>query len=336
VKKVLFVLKKRSVYSENTYTTVNSGLFNSATFVNNMLVGKGINSKLVQVNDNNDIDREVHTYKPDIVIIEALWVVPGKFEVLTKLHPKVDWVIRLHSELPFLANEGIAMEWLKEYVKYPNVKIGVNSEYMISALEPLLGKEILYMPNYYPSIKVSPSPSGNRKEINIGLFGAIRPMKNSLTQAIAAINYANEQNLVLNLHINTTRLEQKGENILKNVRALFHESKHNLVEHSWLDHKEFLELVSTMDLCLQVSLSETYNIVAADGVTAGVPVVVSEEIPFISSVSVVNNTKDVTEIISKIKSSLRYKSYVTFINKINLNANSSKASKIWTKLIRSW
>jgi hypothetical protein len=78
-----------------------------------MLVANGVDSTIIEVIDNNGIDREVTKYKPTHVIIEALWVIPSKFEILTKLHPNVKWIIRLHSEIPFLANEGIAMEWMK-------------------------------------------------------------------------------------------------------------------------------------------------------------------------------------------------------------------------------
>jgi hypothetical protein len=116
MKKILFILKQRNIYSDGGYTNVDSGLQNSARFVNDMLVKNKVNSTLVQVVDNNEIDKYCTIHKPDVVIIEAIWVVPSKFEVLKKLHPNITWIIRLHSELPFLANEGVAMEWLKEYV----------------------------------------------------------------------------------------------------------------------------------------------------------------------------------------------------------------------------
>ena len=98
-KKVLFILKKRKSSHAN-YSVVSSGLLNSATFVSSMLNKNGIESHLVEVIDNNCIDREVTKYRPTHVIIEALWVVPSKFEVLTRLHPNVQWIIRLHSGIP--------------------------------------------------------------------------------------------------------------------------------------------------------------------------------------------------------------------------------------------
>src|ERR1019366_185850 len=119
--RVLFIIKKRVIYSDNySAQAISSGLVNSATFVSNMLNENDIESKVIQVIDNNCIDREVRTYGPDIVFIEAMWVVPEKFEILHKLHPKVKWVIRIHSETPFMANEGMAIDWLFAYAKQKN------------------------------------------------------------------------------------------------------------------------------------------------------------------------------------------------------------------------
>ena len=335
MKKILFILKKRHIYSNECYTTTNSGLFNSATFVNDMLVKNGVESHLEQVVDNNEIDKYVTKYRPDVVIIEALWVVPSKMEILKKIHPNVTWIIRLHSELPFLANEGIAIKWLKEYVKYDKVLISSNSTYLIDALNPFLDTKILYQPNYYPvnlfNRKIKTLKSED--ELNIGLFGAIRPLKNSLTQAVAAINYANKKNKVLNLHINSARVEQKGENVLVNLRELFKDSKHNLIEHGWLKHSDFLDLVSTMDLCLQVSLTETYNIVAADSINVNVPIITSREITFVNYFSKVTLVKNVNEMVSKIGLNLKYRLLTTIVNKILLLINSNKSKSVWLDFV---
>lgn len=122
------------------------------------------------------------------------------------------------------------------------------------------------------------------KTINISCFGAVRPLKNHLNQAAAAIKFADQQGLNLNFHINSSRVEQKGDNILKNLRStFFYLRNHNLVEHEWLPHSQFLNLIQTqIDIGMQVSFTETYNIVVADHVVQGVPVVASAEVPFVS------------------------------------------------------
>lgn len=299
--KILFILKYREVSDDvcgvYSYSGMSSGLFNSARMVSDMLNKQGVGnrrciSKLVQVIDNNCIDKEVVNFTPDVVILEALWVVPEKFEVLTKLHPNVKWIIRNHSNIPFLAQEGIAMEWVKKYIEYPNVYIGTNTKASLSDLKtvvadilylpPIYFKKIVYFPNYYIDNTVIPEkPTEESHVLNVGCFGAIRPLKNHLTQAIAAIEYASHAFKHLRFHINVGRQESGGSPVLHNLRGLFNGSYAELVEHSWTPHNEFARLISQMDVSMQVSFTETFNIVTADAVTMGVPVVVSSDVSWI-------------------------------------------------------
>src|SRR5208283_4189063 len=99
----------------NTYNS--SGLLNSATFVCDMLISSSFSASLAQVNDGNGIDAAVYKYKPDIVVLEAIWCPPYKLRELTGLHRyrHITWIVRNHSELSFLGFEGIAMQWMLEY-----------------------------------------------------------------------------------------------------------------------------------------------------------------------------------------------------------------------------
>jgi len=125
--RILFILKLRHTYGEYSGVLKSSGLLNSATFVADALAKAGYITKVVQVVDNNSIDKEITAFKPTLAILEALWVVPSKLDVLKKLHPKVTWIVRLHSKMPFLANEGIAMHWINDYIRKPKVYLAVNS-----------------------------------------------------------------------------------------------------------------------------------------------------------------------------------------------------------------
>jgi len=315
--KVLFILKKRQT-SHTGYSSVSSGLFNSARFVSDMLNKNGIESHLVEVMDNNCIDREVTKLKPTHVIIEALWVVPQKFEVLTKLHPKVEWVIRLHSDISFLANEGIAIDWIYEYLKYVNVKISANDWETNFNFELLTNKQFVYLPNYYPVgffNRNKPKPD-TKKVINVGCFGAVRPLKNQLIQAVAAIDYADTYGKKLKFHINTQRIEGRGEPVLKNLRELFENNpRHELIEHGWLTHSEFIDLIQTMDIGLQVSFSETFNIVSADFVNNNIPVVTSDEVEWVNPVYFANPSK-VNSIVSRMRRAiLASRIKLNFLNK---------------------
>lgn len=329
--KVLFICKKRKSSGPGPYASLmSSGLLNSATFVNNMLNKNGVESKIIEVIDNNGIDKEVHEFKPTHVIIEALWVVPSKFEILEKLHPTVKWIIRLHSETPFLANEGIAMDWVYGYMKYKNVIVSINSKRIMKEFNAILPKSVLYLPNFYPLSKVENNHTQEPGVINIGCFGAIRPLKNQLLQAVSAIEFANEEGLKLKFHINGTRIENNGDPVLKNIRNLFiNNPNHELIEHTWMEHDKFVELIQSMDICMQVSFSETYNIVTADAVNSRVPVVVSPEIKWVFGLfkAIPVNSRDIIK-------KLRFAYYtqgmgLERINKFLLGWNSMKSEMIW-------
>lgn len=334
-KRILFICKSRNNSYGKSY-----GLHNSARLVAEAIDhGKcdNVKAKVVSVVDNNCIDREVTKFQPDIVIIEALWVVPEKFTILTKLHPRVQWYVRLHSETPFLANEGIAMNWISQLVKldHPNVHLAANSPDMVADIESAFGINCEYLPNIYWPNPPCYDRDADRDcrieetgELNIGCFGAIRPLKNQLAQAIAAIRFADSLGFKLRFHINADRVEGKGEEILKNLRSLFPINGHELVEHPWLHHHDFLELVDHMDLGMQVSLSETFNIVAADFVSRGVPIAVSPDIEWMPRFAHAdpNDSANICKTLNRVWA---WRSLTKWLGRRNLNRYSRRSHQTW-------
>ncbi len=299
--RILFILKDRQtgLPGEWNYTDcgsrLSSGLYNSVRFIVDMLVENGVDAKVVHVVDNNCIDREVTLFRPTHVIVEAFWVVPEKFDVLMPRHPGVKWIVRDHSKSEFLASEGIAFGWTLEYLKR-GIEVTCNSPEAVAdmrklavgcGLDPVL---VTFSPNYYPlceSYAPEKNPGGHHifahsNWIDIGCFGAIRPLKNNINQAIAAIDFANDVGGKVRFHINSTRVEGQASPILKNVREIFARTRvHQLVEHEWMDHNDFRRMIKRMEIVSQVTFSETFNIVAADAVSVGVPVVGSNQIPWL-------------------------------------------------------
>ena len=298
--RVLFILKRKEDFNpvKDSKIGLTTGLYNSASFMYQMLLDCGVETKIVVVIDNNGIDKEVTEFKPTHVIIEALWVVPTKFSVLCNLHPSVKWIIRLHSEIPFLANEGMAMDWLGDYISYPNVLIAVNSPRTLNEIKFYLGykmnwddfekdNRIIYLPNFYPQDYKTKTYTANDKDIiDIGCFGAVRPLKNHIMQAIAAVKFADSINKKLRFHVNGGRVEQKGEPVMRNLIGFFSQLSdkgHQLINHGWQDREDFSNICAQMDIGMQVSITETFNIVGADIISQGVPLVGSKEIPWIDS-----------------------------------------------------
>lgn len=300
--KILFLCRKNNTNYGRTY-----GLDNSAKFVSNCLDAmKGITSEIVVVNDSNDIDREVTKRNPRIVVLEALWVTPAKMKELLSLcrHSQRIWVIRIHSLWSFLSQEGMALTWLNGYrfIDFEHFYIAPNTEEMTQDLIDLLKLNSVYLPNIYcpPKYPKQKLIKKEKDEIHIGCFGAIRPLKNIFTQAIAAVKFANDLNLHLHFHVNGERIEQWGEQNIKNLTALFDgQELHYLIKHPWLSHEKFNGLVRQMDMGMQISFSETFNIVAADFVFNKVPIVVSEDISWAPDKIKAYNHNSIKKIVEK-------------------------------------
>jgi hypothetical protein len=323
--RVLFILKFRHGYGIQYHS---SGLFNSATMISSMLLAAGIESKVVEVTDNNDIDREVTQYQPTHVIIEALWVVPEKFDVLVELHPSVRWIVRLHSELPFLAQEGMACSWILQYSKHPNVQVAFNSKRILDFFEGIKVKT-LYLPNYFPVVDDPIDEHDSDTVINIGCFGALRVLKNQLAQAAAAIEFADNEGKQLRFHINGASDREDGSEILKNLRALFAGTKHTLVEHAWLNPADFSAVLKQIDIGMQVSFSETFNMVSAQMVCMYLPVVLSKEIQWASSLSQADPTS-VDDIVGSLRRVTGVSSWLAKkLNIAGLSNYANKSKKIW-------
>ena len=346
MKKVLFILKRREDYNAEIHSHVglSTGLYNSASFMNEMLRKRGIISNLEVAIDNNCIDRLVIKHKPTHVIIEALWVVPSKFSVLCKLHPNVTWIIRLHSEMPFLAGEGNAMDWIGDYSGYKNIVIGVNAPRMLRETKLYLqhrnqwddkttDQRVTYLPNFYPQEYKSKKFNKNKDWIDIGCFGAIRPLKNHMVQALGAMEFAESIGKKLRFHINAGRIEMQGGPALNNLKGFFlqiSEHGHELVNHQWTPREGFLELCRQMDIGLQVSFSETFNIVGADIISQGVPLVGSTEIPWKVEYFAADPTSS-EDIAAKLLKTYNWPALNVKTNQLSLTWYTNKTAKIWSK-----
>jgi len=347
--KVLFILKRREDFNPVKHSPkgLSTGLFNSASFVDQMLNDMGVESTMEVAIDNNCIDRLVTKHKPTHCIIEALWVVPSKFEILSRLHPTVTWIIRLHSEMPFMAGEGMAMDWIGDYVTFKNIVIGVNAPRMLDEVRTYLQikqgwtdaeteRRIIYMPNYYPQAMKQKQYDRNKYWVDIACFGAVRPLKNHLVQAVSALKFADKINRQLRFHINMGRIEMKGDPVMHNLRGIFQhlaDRGPQLVGHEWTPREGFLEICSGMDIGLQCNFSETFNIVSADLISQGVPIVGSYEIPWATQFFNARPAES-DEIADRLLRTHYLPQVNVALNQRNLNKYTDKTRTIWAKLFK--
>jgi len=335
--KILILLKESSNYGDYgsiTKIKTKTGLYNSARLVV-VALNKvdGLEAELITCVDGNDIDSKLHKHKPNICIIEAIWVSPSKLIELQNKYPLIRFVVRVHSKIPFLAMEGAAIGMIKEYIKIPNVDVSFNNHCTSKDLNSICIPNI-FLPNIYeevfdfcPSNKKEKAERNRSGVYNIGCFGAIRPLKNQLNQAVAAIKFGEVYGVCVNFYVNSVRLEQGGESVLKNMKALFKDTNHTLIEVGWLDRPDFLELLSTMDISMQVSLTESFNIVAADSVFVGVPLVISNEIDWLKNG--ISDPNDVDSMVKQIKAALNYKNLFITQNLIALKKYNTKSKAEW-------
>lgn len=341
--KVLFVLKRRDGFNpvEHADLSLQCGLYNSISYVNDMLISMDIESQIKICIDNNCINGYVYNFKPTHVIIEALWVVPEKIKLLQSMYPKIIWIIRLHSAMPFLGIESsVSIKWITEYSLLPNVFISVNDLRLKTELEFYLStittKEILFLPNYYPGDFKPFNKDFDKDTLNIACFGAIRPFKNHLTQALASIEFCKRLNKKLRFHINDGRIEVNGNNVHTNLLHLFtklDDKNFELVLHPWANRKDFLNICFTeIDIGIQVSFTETFNLVTADLLSQGVPVIGSSEIPWMNNKYFCNPT-DASDIIRVLDVVYKNPRLNVEENNLSLIEYTENTKKVWLETI---
>ena len=248
--------------------------------------------------------------------------------------------MRIHSEAAFLATEGIAISWISQYPVFENVYVALNSIEAFSQVvsffpdKGLSTSKLLYLPTYYPAPK---KPLYQKKfsgtTINIACMGAIRQLKNTLIQAIAAMRFVDEKGWKLRFHINMALFNAEGNAPYRSVIDLFAGTRHELVQHDWLDHDAFLALLRDIDLSMQVSFSETFCITAADYVAAGVPIVGSHAIRWLDKASKAD-TISVNQIDEALHRALKKSKHLIEENLENLQEDAEASRQAWLDAIK--
>lgn len=340
--KSLFLLKRREDYSADpSYSgsyQIATGMWNSAKFVVDELNSAGRDADLAMVIDANGIDAAVMSYNPTHVFIEGLWVTPAKFVELMGLsrHAGRTWVVRVHSEIPFISGESIAMEWIAEYLRIgvvvaPNApRAAEQLQWQRDHLVPPAVSSIVYLPNCYPQVFDPIVPKIESTFIDIGCFGAFRPLKNQLQQAFAALRFAENIGKTLRFHVNS-RLDAAGVQPYRNVQGLMASVGAILVEHPWEERNVFLESLRDLDVLLQVSMSETFNIVAADATLVGTPILTSSELPWVYPVHA--DPQSVDDIVKKLQMVYAQRSFFVTRNRVGLQSYARESKRRWTQYL---
>ncbi len=219
------------------------------------------------------------------VVLEAPFIDAAFLKRLFAAFPAVRFCVLYHSNVAFLSSDVFAGSslplFLRLQAEFPNFWLGANCRELSEALHRSAGVRVEYLPNMYhlPSKPRPRAPHGHR--LNVGLFGAARQLKNWLTGAVAAMILSRDLDAEISLHVSVGR-EEAAAGTRANIDALLGLNPMvALVKVPWLAHDDFLRYLRGMDLLLQPSFTESFNNVTADGISVGVPSVVSDAIPWV-------------------------------------------------------
>jgi glycosyltransferase involved in cell wall biosynthesis len=223
--------------------------------------------------------------RPTHVILSAPWIPTHDVAAMAAEFHEVVFVVVSHSSVGFLAADPHAIRVLRETADLQlathNVFVGGNSTKFTDWATEAWGVNAAWLPNLYSLAETFPRHDRRWQggALRLGLFGANRPLKNFLSGAAAAVELARR------LHVPIELLLSSGRNEGGNFRALQEMTENianlRVVQTGWLPWPSFRRLVRTVDLVFQVSYTETFNVVTADAIAEGVPVVASEAIEWV-------------------------------------------------------
>lgn len=223
--------------------------------------------------------------RPTHVIIGAPWLPTLDLQNLVFSHPGIHFAVVCHSNVGFLQADPQAITNFRQELDLEqgamNFSAGGNSIRFSRWIEASYSRPCAWLPNLYFLEHHHPPhrrPWQGGCRAKFGVFGALRPLKNHLSAAAAALEVANDLHIEIDFHINVGRVEG-GYTVLHSLEAMLANSPTvKLVKTDWHHWPVFRHLIRSMDLLLQPSFTETFNMVTADGAAEGIPSVVSEAI----------------------------------------------------------
>jgi len=254
-----------------------------------VLRAHGISTFVFPVRHNVDVVKaidhhnETHFHPLTHVIIAAPWLSLYDLKSLIEAYPAIQFVVLCHSNVGFLQADPEAILLLRRYYhlshSHGNIKIGGNSKRFVHWLRRAygFGREIVYLPNLYPFEKAPVKRWTGSLPLKIGAFGAVRPEKNFLTAAAAALLIQTSLGIPVELHVSRGG-EWGSAEVASAVDQMCVHTGVKVIRHDWQYWDKFIQVVADMDLLLQASYTESFNMITADGISVGVPSVVSSAI----------------------------------------------------------
>lgn len=268
------------------------GLGVTAVTNSQVLATEGVEVNVFPVRHNVDIVDSIREYeqktgnKLSHVVISAPWLSTRDVTAMITHFKHIQFTINSHSNVGFLQADPQGVRLLREALAlsktHPNIRVAGNSKKFVRWLQSAYGEPVIYLPNLYPLKNTVKAWDG--KTLKIGAFGAVRPQKNLMTAAAAAIVIARFLGVPTEFYISSGREEGGTGTITNAIRQMCKDIPNfELKENPWGHWNNFKEVVGSMDLLIQVSYTESFNMVTADGISMGIPSVVSDAIDWAPS-----------------------------------------------------
>jgi hypothetical protein len=247
------------------------------------LRGKGIDAEAFAVRHNVDVvkilDKARHQLRPFThVVISAPWLTLHDLKSLIRHFHHTKFAVLSHSNIGFLQADPNAIKLFRLYAEFSetvdNFMVGGNNYSFVHWFRAVYNENCVLLPNLYPIGHIH-GKRWNSDVLNIGAFGAIRPEKNFMTAAAAALVIQNQLNVPLRLHMSTGGDGCKSTTLPAIEEMVEGLPSVELIKHDWDSWDRFIKLIGKMDLLLQLSYTESFNMITADGISVGVPSVVS-------------------------------------------------------------
>lgn len=246
----------------------------------------GINTSIYPIVSIADLKKQIAADSTVThVVISAPWILSGDLQALMFAFPKITFAVNCHSNTAFLQADTRGVKLLREYIDVEqgglNFHVAGNSKKFVRWLRAAYQCPVAYLPNmYYLDYSQIPNrPIYNGGILRVGAFGATRPQKNLMAAAGATLELSQTMKVDTEFYVSAGRTEGGGNTILNSVREMLVGIPGiTLKELGWASWPQFRDLVRRMHVLMQVSYTESFNMITADGVAEGVPSVVSDAI----------------------------------------------------------
>jgi hypothetical protein len=251
----------------------------------------GIEVNVWPINAAAELEANLSAQPVTHVVISAPWLATADLQRLAIQHPNVRFALNVHSNVAFLGADLRGVTLIREALALSrgvwNFHVAANSEKGARWLEHAYRIPVRRLPNMYFLDDILEdrhhrSLWTHGETLRVGIFGAIRPLKNVVTGAAAVLELASALKVKVELHLSSGRSEGGGLALRQVIGELYRELPYaQVVDDPWAAWPAFRQTVGHMHLLIQMSTTESFNMVTADGIAEGVPSVVSEAIDWV-------------------------------------------------------